>query len=95
MKNKKVIITSIIIVLIVALWFKIAYTDYCRVGIDWDKPNFCILVNGAKDGGSGKYMGLGYSFDIDGYLDVETGYQIDKYTFKILGISVKEDEINH
>ena len=29
MKNKKKIIIPIILILVSAIWFKIAYTDYC------------------------------------------------------------------
>ena len=96
MKNKKKIVIPIIIILVlITIWSKIAYTDYCQVGINWTKPNFCMLLNGADDGGSGKYVGLGYSFNIDGNLDADKGYQVDKYTFKVLGITIKEDENKH
>lgn len=96
MKNKKkIIIIPIIIIVVLAIWLKIAYTDYCQVGINWTKPNFCIVTNGADDGGSGKYVGLGYSFNIDGRLDTDKGYQVDSYTFKVLGITIKEDTTKH
>ena len=42
--------------------------------ISYDKPNFYALINGAGDGGSGKYIGLGYSFNIDWQLDSEGKY---------------------
>ena len=69
MKNKKLLILPIILVAVVGIWLQIAYTDYCLVGINWKKPRFCILTNAEiQDGGSGKYIGLGYSFDIEGNL---------------------------
>ena len=95
MKNKKKLIIPIIAVLFIWIWTTIAYTDYQQVGINWNKPNFCILINGVDDGGSGHYRGLGYSFDIDGELDADKGYQVDSYTFKVLGITIKEDKIHH
>lgn len=97
MKNKKKIIIPIIIVLIIGIWTTIAYTDYRHVGINWKRPVFCTLVEpSAEDGGSGKYVGLGYSFDIKGNFVTEDGYRgVEKYTFKVLGITIKEDEIHH
>lgn len=95
MKNKKITI-PIIIVLLIGCWLGITYTDYCQVGINWRKPNFCILVDGADDGGSGEYIGLGYSFDIKGNFVTEDEYRgVDNYTFKVLGITIKEDENKH
>lgn len=96
MKNKKKIIIQVIIMLFIGIWLKIVYTDYCQVGINWDKPTFCVLISGADDGGSGKYIGLGYSFDIEGSFVTEDEYRgVDNYTFKLLGITVKEDENKH
>lgn len=89
---KKKIITLFVIVLLLISWAGIAYTDYAKVAISFDKPRFCMLVNGADDGGSGKYIGLGYSFDIEGKLDTEYGFQVDKYMYKIFGITIKQDE---
>lgn len=95
MKNKKKIIIPIVIISILAIWLGISYSDYRQVGINWTKPNFCIQTNGADDGGSGKYIGLGYSFNIEGRLDADKGYQVEEYTFKVLGITIKEDTLNH
>ena len=53
------------------------------------------MINGAEDGGSGKYIGLGYSFDIDGHLDIDGMYQVDTYTYKIFGITIKQGEVNY
>ena len=91
--RKKIIILAVIAVLL-ASWVSIAYSDYAKVAISFDKPKFCVLINGADDGGSGKYIGLGYSFIVDGHLDVDTGYQVDSYVYKIFGITVKQDEAN-
>ena len=69
--KKKIIILVVIAVLLVA-WLSIAYADYARVAISFDKPKFCITTITADDGGSGKYIGLGYSFDIDGHLSADS-----------------------
>ena len=92
MKKKKWLIPLIAVLL--ASWVSIAYSDYAKVAISFDKPKFCVLISGVDDGGSGKYIGLGYSFIVDGYLDADTGYQVDSYIYKIFGITVKQDEAN-
>jgi len=74
------------------IWIGIAYSDYAKVAISYDKPKFCLLINGADDGGSGKYVGLGYSFNIDGHLESNGRYEVDTYTYKILGITIKTGE---
>ena len=89
--KKNISITVIVAVLLIS-WACIAYSDYADVAISFDKPKFCILLHGADDGGSGKYIGLGYSFDINGHLDADNPFEVDNYTYKILGITVKQDE---
>ncbi len=91
MKKKKILLIALIVLSV--SWITIAYADYSQVAISFDKPKFCVLLNGADDGGSGKYIGFGYSFDIDGYLDIEGAFQVDSYTYKIFGIPVKQDEV--
>ncbi len=89
--KKKIIIISIIAILML-IWIGIAYSDYAKVAISYDKPKFCLLINGTDDGGSGKYVGLGYSFNIDGHLESNGRYEVDTYTYKILGITIKTGE---
>lgn len=89
---KKKIVFGIIIVVLLVAWLLIAYADYSKVAISFDKPRFCITSVIADDGGSGKYVGLGYSFYINGHLDADEGYQVDTYTYKIFGITVKQGE---
>lgn len=91
--KKKIIILALISVLLVS-WASIAYSDYADVAISFDKPHFCITTMTADDGGSGKYIGLGYSFDIDGHLECNGKYEVDKYTYKIFGITIKQGEAN-
>ena len=91
--KKKVIILVVIIGLLVA-WSSIAYSDYADVAISFDKPQFCITTMTADDGGSGKYIGLGYSFYLDGHLESNGKYEVDQYTYKIFGITIKQGEAN-
>lgn len=60
--KKKIIIT---IVCILAAWIVAGVIDFVMVRT-WHKPIFCIGRELAQDGGSGTYVGLGYSFDIEG-----------------------------
>ena len=64
---KKSKVTKVIIAIlgIVVLWLCIGITDFALVH-NYKKPFFCIGVELYQDGGSGKYAGLGYSFDIEG-----------------------------
>ena len=91
--KKKIILLVLIVVLLVS-WASIAYSDYADVAISYDKPKFCISTMTANDGGSGKYMGFGYSFDIDGHSESNGKYEVDTYTYKILGITIKQGEAN-
>lgn len=91
--KKKVIILVAIIILLVA-WGSMAYSDYADVAISFDKPKFCISTITADDGGSGKYIGLGYSFDLDGHLESTGRCEVDRYTYKIFGITIKQGEAN-
>ena len=91
--KKKIIILIAVVVLLMS-WISIAYSDYADVAISFDKPQFCISTMTADDGGLGKYIGLGYSFEIDGHLDVDSGFEVDSYTYKIFGITIKQDEAN-
>lgn len=91
--KKKIIILIVIAVLIVS-WGSISYSDYADVAISFDKPRFCFSIMTADDGGSGKYIGLGYSFDIDGHLESTGKYEVDTYTYKIFGITIKQGEAN-
>ncbi len=91
--KKKILLLIVPVVLLVS-WASIAYSDYADVTINYDKPNFCISTMTADDGGSGKYIGLGYSFDINGHLENSGIYEVDTYTYKIFGITIKQGESN-
>jgi len=59
--------TKIIITIfgVVILWLCVGITDFALVH-NYRKPLFCVGVDLADDGGSGRYVGVGYSFDIEG-----------------------------
>lgn len=91
-RNRTVLLIAILLLL--ASYIGISYSDYSEVAISFDKPKFCISTMTADDGGSGKYIGLGYSFDIDGHLESSGKFEVDKYTYKIFGITIKQGEAN-
>ena len=86
--KKKSVIIAIIILLV--LWIAIGLIDFFRVS-SFERPIFCRLdvENSYDDGGSGKYNGLGYSFDIMGNFMPEDEYPgVTKYTYYIFGSEV-------
>ena len=61
-KGKKMVIA---ILAVLVLWLFIGVTDFALVH-NYRRPLFCICTEPMQDGGSGKYVGMGYSFDIEG-----------------------------
>ena len=55
----------ILLIFIFFLWLGFLITDFVRIN-HFEKPIFALATETADDGGSGKYIGLGYSFDIKG-----------------------------
>ena len=90
--RKKAIIA---IVCVIALWLIVGIVDFTLVH-NYRKPLFCVGVDLADDGGSGRYVGLGYSFEIEGNFmpDTENPATEDKkpkvtsYRGYIFGIEV-------
>ena len=78
---EKNILTKIIIVIlgVVVLWMCVGIVDFALVH-NYRRPLFCICTEPLQDGGSGRYVGLGYSFDIVGNFmpDIETPVTEDK-----------------
>ena len=73
------------------LWLIVGTTDYFRVH-NFEKPLFCVGTRLSDDGGSGHYVGIGYSFDIDGHFMSEDEFLgVTKYSYQIFGIHVKSD----
>lgn len=84
MKNKKV---KIAVGIAVIAWLGLFVTDFVRVG-NFERPLFCVLTNGADDGGSGTYVGLGYSVAIKGNFVTENEAErgVTQYDMKLLGV---------
>ncbi len=76
-KTKKRII--IVVICIIALWIIMGIVDFALVH-NYRRPLLCICTEPLQDGGSGKYVGLGYSFYIEGNFmpDTETPATEDK-----------------
>ena len=86
MKKKAYIWIAAILVI---LWLVIGFTDWHQVN-SFELPIFCVLTNGADDGGSGTYVGLGYSFEIEGNFMPEDEFPgVTKYIYRIFGNTVK------
>ena len=78
---------TIFIIVLILLWSSVFVTDFVRAS-QFEKPAFCVLVNGADDGGSGTYVGLGYTVEIRGNFmpeDIELR-GVTQYDMKLLGI---------
>lgn len=83
---KKKIITGVM--LIVILWLGIGMVDFFRVK-SFEKPFFCIPAQTYDDGGSGHYVGFGYSFDITGnFMPEEELPGVTEYVYYIMGMEV-------
>lgn len=77
-----------IILVALTLWLTMGITDLGLVR-DFERPVFCLLVNGADDGGSGTYVGLGYSFEIWGnFMPEDELPGVTYYRYKIFGLDI-------
>ena len=86
--KKKVKVWIILIVSIFSLWIIIGLVDFSLVK-SFEKPIFCVGNNLAQDGGSGHYVGLGYSFDIKGNFMPDDEFPgVTVYTYYIFGQKV-------
>ena len=85
MKKKRI---GIIVLAIILLWLAAGVTDFALVH-SYHRPLFCICTEPMQDGGSGKYVGLGYSFDIEGnFMPDAKDYGVTSYRGYILGKQV-------
>ena len=84
--KKKVLIPLLIAVL---LWMAAGAVDIFRVS-SFEKPLCCAPCVTADDGGSGRYQGLGYSFDIEGnFMPEDECPGVTEYTLHIFGAEVR------
>ena len=81
-------ILCIMIILLFAGWLSVCVVDLVRVN-HFEKPLFCIAAETSDDGGSGKYTGCFYSFDIKGnFMPEEKLPGITSFRAYIFGIEV-------
>ena len=87
MKKKRIIIA---IVCAITLWAAVGIVDYGRV-LSFERPIFSFIIEPEyDDGGSGKYVGLGYSFDIEGNFMPEDEFPgVTKWTYYLFGIEMQ------
>lgn len=72
----------------ILLWFIAGVIDFSLVH-HYKKPLFSICTESMQGGGSGTYVGLGYSFDIEGNFTPDTSdYGVTSYRCYILGKQV-------
>lgn len=65
--NKKILKNfTLVFVTVLTFLVTMGITDYRRTVHSFEKPIFAQVINGADDGGSGSYVGIGYSVDIKG-----------------------------
>lgn len=85
--NKKKLF--IIFGIILAVWLVVGAIDFSRVH-EFEKPIFCVATKTTDDGGSGHYVGLGYSFDIKGNFMPEDELKgVTEYSYYLFGIKVQ------
>lgn len=86
--NKKKIF--IVLGIIFVIWLMMGIVDYSKVH-SFERPIFSIIIEpGYEDGGSGRYVGLGYYFDIKGNFMPEDEFPgVTRYDFYIFGIHVE------
>lgn len=85
MKKKRIVI---IVLAVILLWLAAGVTDFALVH-NYHRPLFCICTEPMQDGGSGKYVGLGYSFDIEGnFMPDAKDYGVTSYRGYIFGKQV-------
>lgn len=89
MNKKKIFIIALAAVCAAVLWLAVGMIDYCRLH-RFEKPIFCVGINLSDDGGTGKYVGLGYSYDIEGNFMPEAEYPgITKWTYYLFGLEME------
>ncbi len=89
MKGKIKIKLAIAAAIVASLWIAIGVVDFARV-FNFEQPFFCIPYNTMDDGGSGTYIGLGYSFEIEGnFMPEEPNPGVTEYKAKIFNIPVR------
>ena len=72
-----------------ALWIAVGAVDLIAVNRG-SRPIFCVGTQLADDGGSGRYVGLGYSFDIVGnFMPEDKSPGVREWTYHLFGIEMQ------
>ena len=86
MKKRRIVI---ILTIVILLWLAVTFTDFYRV-TRFEKPVFSVLTDSYDDGGSGEYIGLGYSIALEGNFMPEDEYPgVTRYHIELFGIHLK------
>lgn len=89
MKKRKIVW---ILISALVVWLLVGLADFVRVTGNFEKPMFCVATETADDGGSGRYVGLGYSFEIEGNFMPEDEFPgVTRYVAKIFGFTVMSE----
>ena len=73
--------------ILVAAWLAMFATDYYRCAT-LQKPEFVIPLGAtADDGGSGTYIGLGYTVELEMSIDIDGGLGVESVEMRLLGIA--------
>ena len=87
-KKSKITRIVIAILAVLVLWLCVGITDFALVH-NYQKPIYCKGVDLADDGGSGEYVGLGYSFYIEGnFMPEEKNQGVTSYRGYVFGKEV-------
>ena len=87
--RKRIFVLVIAFICAVVLWVAAGVVDYYRLH-RFEKPVFCMGVNLSDDGNSGKYVGLGYSYDWEGNFTPEAEFPgITKWTYYLFGLEME------
>ena len=89
--NRTAKIIGCIVCVVVILWSAIFLTDLTLVR-NGGEPVFVIAFATADDGGSGTYLGLGYTAEIDKYLHVDYGVITTGVELHFFGRTIAEWE---
>ena len=80
----------LVVAIVASLWVLIGLIDFSRVH-GFERPMFCILLTeyAMDDGGSGTYMGLGYSFEIKGnFMPEDELLGVTEYVARVLNMPI-------
>ncbi len=89
MAGKAVKITVIVLCALVFLWGAMFLTDFIRCG-SLKAPLFVVATENSLtcDCGSGTYYGLGYTVEMEKYIDLEGGLSVQSVEMRMFGKTI-------